>query len=225
MEAGEPAKPDVIKNMGKLIGRHIKDGTFIDGAGLHPSRTRARVSVEGGERRIERGPYTGGNELLASFAMIHASSLEHAIELATRLVEGGGEVEIGPVVERWDLFGGTRPADAPHRFLLLRKVDRAGSPVPQAVLDEWKAAGVLQSAAVLAPSKQGVRYQVVNGKRAWTDGPFTESKELIAGFSLIEMPSLEEARAFTVEYAGVLGDNSIEIRAVTTSSSPEPAAS
>lgn len=223
MEAGEPPSQDIIRNMGKLVGKHIQAGTFVDGAGLHPSRTRARVSVVKGKRRVEHGPYAGGNELLASFALIHARGLDHAVELASRLVAATGEdaeVEIGPVVERWDLFGGARPAEAPHRFLLLRKADRAsesGAALPgavQEILDEWKTAGVLQTAATLAPSTQAVRYAMSAGKRTWIDGPFAESKELIAGYSLLELPSLEEAKAFTIEYADILGDNPVDIRVV-----------
>jgi hypothetical protein len=53
MEAGETGV------LGKLVGKQA--GSFVDGAGLHPSRTRARVAVVNGKRRVERGPYTGGD--------------------------------------------------------------------------------------------------------------------------------------------------------------------
>ena len=46
------------------------------------------------------------------------------------------------------------------------------------------------------------------------DGPFTESKELIAGFCVFELPSLEEAKQLTEEYAAILGDNEVDIREV-----------
>lgn len=221
MEAGQRPSQEVISGMGKLIGRMLKAGVFLDGAGLHPSAQRARLTIADGNRTVQRGPYDGGNELLASFALITAKSLDHAIELAGRLVEGDGEVEIGPVVEAWDLNGKARPADAPYRYLLLRKADAAferGAGLPttvQAVLDEWQADGTLQSAATLVPSAQGVRYQASGGKRTWIDGPFAESKELVAGFSIIEVPSLAEAKTFTEEYGSILGDNQVDIRVVS----------
>src|SRR5688500_6948502 len=157
MEAGAPPDQEIIHDMGRLIGRSIKEGIFKDGADLHRSATRshdrgARVSFGGDAvATVERGPYTGRNELLASFAMIATTGIERAIELATALGEAAGkrEIEIGPVVEGWDLHGGTRPAQAPHRFLLLVKADAAyergavaGAQV-RTLLDAWKRDGVL----------------------------------------------------------------------------------
>jgi hypothetical protein len=223
MEAGEKPDQTLISNMGKLVGRSLKSGVFVDGAGLHRSAARARVTLAGGKASVERGPYAGGNELVASFAMITAASIEHAIELATQLAKAGGadgEIEVGPVVEGWDLNGSPRPANAPWRFLLLRKADaafEAGTPTPpavQAVLDEWKAAGTLQSAAALAPSARGKRYQAGGGKRTWIDGPFAESKELVAGFSIIDVPGWDEAMAWTAEYGAILGNNQVDVRVV-----------
>jgi len=222
MEAGERPSEGLIEAMGKLIGRSIKSGIFKDGAGLHRSAARARVTFAGDKASVERGPYQGSNELIATFAMIATAGIEQAIELGTQLGEAAGrrEVEIGPVVEGWDLHGGTRPASAPHRFLLLVKADaafEAGAPQPEALralLEQWKRDGVLQSSASLKPSKTAVRSKVAGGKRAWTDGPFAESKELIAGFSVLELSSLDEAKQFTEEYAQILGDNEVDIREV-----------
>jgi hypothetical protein len=53
---------------------------------------------------------------------------------------------------------------------------------------------------------------VVGGKRLWMDGPFAESKELIAGFSVLELPSIDDAKQFTAEFAAIIGDNEIDIR-------------
>src|SRR6185436_1161540 len=125
-----------------------------------------------------RGPFEGGNELLASFAMVKAESMDHAIEIASRIaaVLGDVEIEVGPVVEPWDLRVMTKQANAPLRFLLLRKADaafesgareRAGL---QAVMDELSREGVLLSAATLLPSSNGARYRKAAGKRTWTDG-------------------------------------------------------
>ncbi len=224
MEAGEPPSQTIIQEMGSLVGRSIKAGIFKDGAGLHRSAARARVTFGGGKPTVVRGPYAGDNELLASFAMIATTGIERAIELAIELGEAAGqrEVEIGPVVEGWDLHGGTRPANAPHRFLLFVKADaafEAGAPRPAAigaVLERWRRDGVLQSEATLKPSKTAVRSKVTSGKRHWIDGPFTESKELVAGFSVLEVASLDDARRFTEEYAAILGDNEVDIREVAT---------
>ena len=222
MEAGEPPSQAIIEDMGRYVGDAIKSGVFEDGAGLHRSAQRVRVRIADGQPTIIRGPYPGDNELLASFAMIKATSMEHAIELATELltVAGAGEIEIGPVVEGWDLHGGTRPKNAPHRFLLLRKADAASeagakpSPAVQAILDAWKRDDILLSAAVLAPSKDAARYRKTAGKRTWIDGPFAESKELVAGYSIINVPALADAKAWAEHYAAILGDNEVDVRVV-----------
>jgi len=221
-EAGEPPPQTVIQEMGKLIGRSLKAGIFKDGAGLHRGATRARITFENRTPTVVRGPYAGANELIASFAMVSTTGIDKAIELAIELGEAAGqrEVEVGPVVEGWDLNGSPRPADAPHRFLLLLKADRAfeaGAPQPadvRALLARWKRDRVLQSEAALTASKTAVRYKVVNGKRQWVDGPFTESKELVGGFSILEVPSLDDAKRFTEEYAAILVDNEVDIREV-----------
>lgn len=222
MEAGERPSETIIHDMGRLIGRSIKEGIFKDGAGLHRSATRARVTFSSGEAKVVRGPYAGDNELLACFALVATTGIEPAIEMATELGRAAGdrEVEVGPVVEGWDLHGGTRPKDAPYRFLLLVKGDaayEAGTAMPLAVrtlLDRWKREGLLQSDTTLAPTKTAVRTKVVAGKRTWTDGPFTESKELVAGFSILEVPTLDDAKRFTEEYAAILGDNEVDVREV-----------
>src|SRR5262245_49920162 len=127
MEAGERPSQDIIENMGKLVGRSLKEGIFKEGAGLHRSATRARVTFAGGKAAVERGPYAGSNELVACWALVTTKGVEEAIELATKLGEAAGnrEVEVGPVVEGWDLTGKSRPADAPYRYLLLVKADAA----------------------------------------------------------------------------------------------------
>ena len=73
---------------------------------------------------------------------------------------------------------------------------------------------MLLSAATLAPSSSGARFRKTAGKREWTDGPFTESKELVAGFSILELPSLDDAKAWTERYAEMLGDNEVDVRLV-----------
>jgi hypothetical protein len=196
MEAGEPPDQGIIAGMGALVGESIKAGVMLDGAGLHRSAARTRLKAGRGERSLERGPYGGSNELVASVAMIKAMSMEDALGVAERFVEtmGEGEVEIGPVVEAWDLGMMPKPDVPGGRFLLLCKGDaktEAGdSPSPE------------QRAALTSKDKP----------RTWVDGPFAESKELIAGFSILELPSLAEALAWADRYAAILGDNEVDVR-------------
>lgn len=58
--------------------------------------------------------------------------------------------------------------------------------------EELLKAGVLLDLAGLHPSAKGARIQFANGKRSVFDGPFAETKELIAGYWLIEVKSKQE---------------------------------
>ena len=59
---------------------------------------------------------------------------------------------------------------------------------------EQAKAGILLDAAGLYPSSTGVRINVsASGKKTVVDGPFTESKELVAGYWIIQVKSIEEA--------------------------------
>ena len=79
-------------------------------------------------------------------------------------------------------------------------------------------AGVLVAAEGLAPGAPGARIGVSGGKRKVMDGPFAESKELVGGFYVIEVPSLEEAKAWALRCPMGLGfDDVLEIRQLTGS--------
>jgi hypothetical protein len=61
-------------------------------------------------------------------------------------------------------------------------------------------AGVLRDASGLQPSAKGWRIRYSGGKRTVVDGPFAETKELIAGYTLIEVASREEALEWTKRF-------------------------
>ena len=69
------------------------------------------------------------------------------------------------------------------------------------LLEEGAKKGTMVSFGGLHPTSSGVRMRSANGKLTTTDGPFSESKEVIGGFSIINVASreeaLEEARKFT----------------------------
>jgi hypothetical protein len=59
--------------------------------------------------------------------------------------------------------------------------------------DELKQAGVLVDLAGLLPSAEGRRVRLSGGNRAVIDGPFPESKQLVAGYWILQVTSMEEA--------------------------------
>src|SRR2546430_15143647 len=81
--------------------------------------------------------------------------------------------------------------------------------------EELAKAGVLLAAEGLQPSSKGARVKFSGAKRTVTDGPFSETKELIAGFWLIQVKSKEEAIEWVKRCPNPMpGESGIEIRQV-----------
>jgi hypothetical protein len=95
-------------------------------------------------------------------------------------------------------------------------------PDPQLLLEmgkyneELSKAGVLLALDGLHPSSKGARVKFSGKSRTVVDGPFTEAKELIAGFSILQVKSLEEAIEWVKRAPNCNpgGDSEVEIRQV-----------
>ena len=81
-----------------------------------------------------------------------------------------------------------------------------------ALIQKWMAAGALLGAEGCLPSARGMRVRLSDGKITVTDGPFTESKEVIGGFAIIEATSKEHALELIKEFMQVAGDGECEVR-------------
>jgi hypothetical protein len=82
------------------------------------------------------------------------------------------------------------------------------------LIEEMTKAGVLLATEGCQPSSKGARVRYKNGKFTVIDGPFTESKELIAGFALFQVKSKEEAVEWTKRFLEVAGEGESEIRQI-----------
>ena len=111
------------------------------------------------------------------------------------------------------------------RYLIIIKASdasEAGVPPTPALIEQMTAfhqtlarEGVLLDAAGLLPSRHGWRIRHQGGARTLAVGPFTPSNGLIAGYTLIEARSDEEAREWSMRYpnpAGADGSTEIEVR-------------
>lgn len=225
-EAGQLPPPELIQRMGAFIGEHMQAGRFIDGAGLSGSATRTRLTFRNGQCTTKRGPYQGEHELPAGTLLLKVKTREEALGWAERYgkILGDGELEIGKVNEPWDLGMMPKPENAPLQMLLIDKADQASegagrSSQQKAALSrlrtEMTKAGVLVSSLQLQPSARGKRLSFTKNELRVYDGPFTESKELIGGFSIMELGSIEEAIELCRVYADILGGTlEIDIRVV-----------
>jgi hypothetical protein len=119
------------------------------------------------------------------------------------------------------------------RFMMIVKANNdseAGVMPSQELIDEMMKyneelvkAGVLLAGEGLHPSSNGVRisYPTAGGKPKVTDGPFTEAKELIAGFWLIQVKSREEALEWAMRVPAPHGYAGGEIELRQVFESPE----
>ena len=110
------------------------------------------------------------------------------------------------------------------RFMVMaiaaKESDVSAPPTPEAIAamqeynEELAKAGILLAAEGLAPTSKGARVKFSGDSITVIDGPFTESKELVAGFSIIEVKSLEEAIELVKRTPNVFpnGEAEVEIR-------------
>jgi hypothetical protein len=90
-------------------------------------------------------------------------------------------------------------------------------------IEEVVKAGVLVASDGLHPSSNGKRVRMDGGRVTVVDGPFTESKELVASYALMEVKSMDDAVEWTRRFLEVLGGGECELRPIfePTDFSPE----
>ena len=110
------------------------------------------------------------------------------------------------------------------RFMVMgmatKESEAGGPPKPEAVAamqkynEELVKAGILLAAEGLSPTSKGARVKFSGDKRTVIDGPFAETKEVVAGFSILQVKSLEEAIEWVKRAPNVSpnGESEIEIR-------------
>lgn len=228
-EAGQPPSMDIVHKMGAFIGEYASTGRFIDGAGLAGSKTRTRLVFRNGQCTATPGPYRGEHELPAATLVLKVRTREEALGWAERYgaILGDGEIEVGKVNEPWDIGLMPAPENPPLQVLLVDKADQATEAggrkaATKAALSrleqEMTDAGVLVKTIRLQPSSKAKRLVFTNNQLRTTDGPFAESKELIGGFAVMELSSMDDAVDMCRRYAEILGGTlEIDIRLVDTS--------
>ena len=224
-ESGAIPGADLISRVGTLLGELGAAGILLGAEGLRPTSEGVRLRFSAGRRTLINGPFQGSRELLAGFNIVRAQSLEDAIEWASRAaaVQGDGEIDIRPVTEAWDIGMAPRPADVTtRRYMILRKATpetEAGSAPGDAqrahllrLIEETTRAGMHLVTETMRPSVRGRRYRnSINGVSMF-DGPFVESKEMIAGYIVVTVPSLADAGRKAMRYIDAVGADEVDVR-------------
>jgi hypothetical protein len=224
-EAGEIPSPELIARVGALIGELAEAGVMQAGEGLRASSEGVRLRFSGGACTATPGPFRGENELPAGFSIVKTATLDEAVEWATReaAILGDVEIDVRPVTEAWDIGMMPKPADVTtRRYMALRKATPASEAgeAPTAaqqaglarLVDEGTRTGVFLATETMQPSVRGRRYKNSRDGVGFTDGPFTESKELIAGYVIVRVGSLEEASRWARRYIETVEADEVDVR-------------
>jgi hypothetical protein len=100
------------------------------------------------------------------------------------------------------------------RFLSMIRINESAGQVPSEqlmndmgkLIEEMTREGTLIRTAGLRPTSQGRRVRLRKGQLSTVDGPFTETKEVIGGFAILEAPSMEAATELTKRFLRIHGD-------------------
>jgi hypothetical protein len=231
-EAGVWPDEKLLSGMAKWTEELVKAGARLESGRLQPSSKGVRVRYADGKFMLTDGPFAESKELIAGFCLIQAKSLHEAIEWTQRVPFQEGEIELRPLYELFDFpvdpaekpdgwrereeqFRAAPPARKPGtiRYMGILKADKdteAGILPDEkalatmgAFLEEGLKAGVFLSGEGLQPSSKGARVRFAGNKRTVTDGPFAETKELVAGYAILQFASKAEAIEWTKRFVHV----------------------
>lgn len=234
-ESGAAPTPELVQRVGQMIGEFAQAGTLLAAEGLRASSQGVRLTFSRGRRSIKPGPFEGADELPAAFAILQVADLDAAILWGTRLGRAlrSVELDIRPVTEPWDIGMGEPPPNlGTRRFMLLHKATReseSGTPLTAdqhgriaGLRREMEQAGVLQSLERFQPSATGLRLKVEKGRPVTYDGPFIETKELLAGFVILRVDSMAEIRPLVHRYADTVGAHEVDCMLLAEPSAAHP---
>jgi hypothetical protein len=102
---GKTVPPALIEAMGEFVGEYVKQGKFIDGAGLKSTHKGKKVQLRDGRLHVVDGPFTESKELIGGYALVEVESEQEALDIATRFMElhrihwpgFNGESELRPI--------------------------------------------------------------------------------------------------------------------------------
>ena len=220
-EAGVPPSEELITAMGNYTEQLAKAGVLAGGEALQPSSKGAKVRITKGKTTVIDGPFAEAKEVIAGYLMLDTQSLAQAIDWANRMPIGDwltadDHVELRPLYEPEDFAveasGETAQPEARadggpekgrrwvHLLMADKNTEAAMPPNPKlvqemgALMQEMAEQGVLITGDGLKPTSQSARVHISADKKIHVvDGPFTETKEIVAGFTVFRAKSKAEA--------------------------------
>ena len=209
-EQGAMPSDALLTAMGAYNQQLVAAGVMRAGEGLRPTREAVRMKLSNGQATLIDGPFTETKELIAGLSVFEAASREEVVNWIKQWPTQDGDGNVTVEIREAGCPGGCaevhpNPDARPEgkRFAVLLRSSpalEAEEPVAQEKLDRLDAhnaaeaaQGVLLAADGLRSSARASRVQFSGGKATVLDGPFTEIKELVAGYWMIRVASMDDA--------------------------------
>jgi hypothetical protein len=206
--------------MHQALQRDLGD-RFVDGHRLRPSAEARTVRPRGQEWLVSDGPFAETREQLGGYYLIEAASLDEAVEWCKRLPPPIAHFEVRPAMTGANWRG---PLRGKHRYMLLlvasrERLARLSQEQVFRSIDhhyelslELAARGRFVSSRGLGPDSGSRTLSLRDGECVVTDGPFAETREVVAGYFVVACDSMDEA----VEIAKALcfGIDAVEVRPI-----------
>jgi hypothetical protein len=204
------------------LEKAIGDQVNVHGTRLCPTSDATTVRVRGGETLVSDGPFVETKEQVAGYDLMDCSSLDEAVSWAAKHPHAWmGSVEVRPF--RGDGLDSPLPAQKPGttRYAMLvclpHEIDpelleaaKVG-PSVDAWVEEMDGRGTRLFGQQLEGLEAAHTVRVRGDEVIVSDGPFAETKELIAGFDILECADLDEALEVASKHA-VARFGSLELR-------------
>jgi hypothetical protein len=181
-------------------------GVRLLGRPLEAPETAAMVRVRDGETLVSDGPFAESKEFVAGYDIVDCADLDEAIEVGSRHpVAGSGAVEVRPFCTDFELPDAARrwateePGDSYALFICVDGIPAADE-VEASIMSEGQAwaqrareRGVFVFGDALAHADTATTIRVHGDEVVLSDGPFVETKEFIAGLSILAGVDREQA--------------------------------
>jgi hypothetical protein len=204
--------PEALAFMQREIPKWIEEmdarGVRLFGRELDLPNTAATVRVRNGETLVTDGPFAETKEFMAGFDLLECAGLDEAVEVVSKNpIARFHRIEVRPfmdglqVGEKAFAFGRGEDGDSRPYLLMMWMGGTPAEPVDdQALMDEgeaWKqdleARGLQILGNALEDTETGRTIRVRDGETLISDGPFTETKEFIAGIDVISCADRQQA--------------------------------
>jgi len=224
------AAPDALEFMQRELPIWISEmdarGVRLFGRELDLPSTAATVRVRDGEALVTDGPFAETKEFMAGFDVLECADLDEAVEAAAKNpITRFHRIEVRPfmdglqVGEKAFAFGRGDDGDSRPYLLMMWMGGTPAAPVDdQALMDEgeaWKQDVEARGLQVLGNALQGPQtartVSARDGETLISDGPFTETKEFIAGVDVVSCASRQQAIELAVAHP-IARYHAIEVR-------------